>query len=286
MSGPAPVFVVVAHQDDWQLFMGKEVFARIREGRRVVIVVTTAGDAGDDPSHWTSRLAGLVLSVARAFPGWSPYATGASGGYAVSYQTQTFAGKTVLRVSIAGSGDTTCVALYLLHLPDGGSAGEGFAPRAQSLKRLREGHPVTALWPERSPSTYESWAELEATLAAIVEHERDDVAPAAPVYAADPDASRNPGDHADHAYTSHAVASLAQRDPSLVPVWFATYAIAARDENLSGADADDQRAAIFAYGGGYTAGVAGFGERWRTGWEREYPHFKGRQYPPNAREMD
>lgn len=281
MRDTPPLFVIVAHQDDWQLFMGKEVFARIREGRRIVIVVTTAGDAGDERSHWTSRLSGLVLSVLRAFPAWSPYPSEATAGYRVAYDTAALAGKTALRVTLDDAAQERA-ALYLLHLPDGGSDGAGFAPRGQSLKRLHEGEPLSALWPEGSPSTYHSWAQFETTLAAIVERERAGGTDTVRVYAADPDAQRNPGDHADHTYTSLAVAALAERDPSIEPIWFATYAIAARDANLAGDAADDQRAAIFAYGGGYSAAAAGFGETWRTGWEREYPHFKGRQYPADT----
>ena len=100
MNASPPLFVIVAHQDDWQIFMGKEVYARLREGRRVVVIVTTAGDAGEDAWHWKSRLSGLVVSTLRALPGWSPYEGDTPSGYRVAYDVPTFASKRVLRVTI------------------------------------------------------------------------------------------------------------------------------------------------------------------------------------------
>lgn len=284
MNG-APLFVVVAHQDDWPLFMGKEVFAHLRRGEgRVAIVITTAGDAGDTQAHWRSRFSGTLLALLRALPSWSPYDEPQSQGYAVRYERVRMASKWTLRASVS-EGERERACIYLLHLPDGGAAGNGFAPAFASLKRLHEGSAVTALWPAEDPSVYRTWGEFEAVLAAIVARERGGAA-AMPVFAADPDTQRNPGDHADHRYTSLALAHLAQGDPSLRPVWFKTYCVAELDENLAPAECDDQRAAIFAYGGGYGAAAAGYGERWRTGWEREYPRVRARQYPRDADEVD
>ena len=277
MSDTQPVFVVVAHPDDWQLFMGADVYAYLREPRnRVVFVVTTAGDAGRGELHWKWRLNGAVLSVLRALPSWSPYETAEPGALQITYETATVNGKRVLVCSIADS-NAASIRMYLLNLPDGGK-GAGFAPGFQSLSRLRRAElPLQALWPADEPPLYRDWDDFVAMLSGIIVAEGAGEQ-AVPILSTDPDAARNPGDHSDHQMTSAAVAELAQRHAFLRPVWYCGYSNAAKPENLGDADANAQRAAIYAYGAGYMAAAAGFGDTWRASWEREYPHFKKRQY--------
>ena len=46
---PGPIdVIVIAHQDDWQLFMGDVVARQARTGRQVVFIYLTAGDYGRD----------------------------------------------------------------------------------------------------------------------------------------------------------------------------------------------------------------------------------------------
>jgi hypothetical protein len=275
------VFVVVAHQDDWQLFMGSDVFQYVRNGTPVTIVVTTAGNGPHPEYHWKSRLSGAVLSVLRALPSFSPYrlqsgeAPDLPAGFTVRYERAEFNGKTVLSVCIQGE-STAPIMLYFMHLPDGGTSGSGFAPGFGSLTKLREGTSVSTLWPEETPCLYESWNSFVSTLEAIIR--ADHAGGDALVLAADVDLRSNPGDHVDHGLTSKAVGEVVARNGFLRPVWFSMYANAERPENLDGKRAGDQRAAIYAYGGGYTACAAGFGETWRTGWEREYSAYKNRRY--------
>ena len=285
MSEREPLFVVVAHQDDWQLFMGKDVFGHLRDVRkRVVFIVTTAGDAGDAESHWKSRASGAVLSALRALPSWSPYRLRAMesptlpSGYAVSYAQTEANGNAVLTCAVDDR-DAAEIRMHLLHLPDGGTHGNGFAPRFESLSALRnEGKALHTLWPEETPAVYGTWEELESTIEAVMLVERSAFPGPIRVLAVDPDERENPGDHVDHRLTSQAVASILRRHSCFVPVWFATYCIAQRDENLDADDANDQRAAIHAYAGGYMATAAGLQPTWRRGWEREYPAFRNRQY--------
>src|SRR5882762_11808320 len=53
-TSPRDVFVV-AHEDDWQLFMGDVVAKRIRAGHSVTFVYLTAGDDGRDSLYWQTR---------------------------------------------------------------------------------------------------------------------------------------------------------------------------------------------------------------------------------------
>jgi hypothetical protein len=273
--------IATAHQDDWPLFMGAAVFEHLRRpNARVVLIVTTAGDAGTEPWHWQSRFSGALLALVRALPDWSPYDPQARG-FSVSYEQVTLADKVVLRARVVRD-DRECACMYLMHLPDGSARGTGFPPAFASLERLRAGQRLTALWPPEHPSVYESWDAFTAVLREILAHERD--GEPVRIFAADPDPERNPGDHSDHRHTSLAIEELARGDASLRPIWFKTYCIAALEENLDASASNDQRAAIFAYGGGYMAAAAGETQTWRTGWEREYPRLRSRQYPcdPNG----
>ncbi len=44
---------VVAHQDDWQLFMDPDISTDLLDHTcKTVVIYTTAGDAGEDPKYW------------------------------------------------------------------------------------------------------------------------------------------------------------------------------------------------------------------------------------------
>ncbi len=235
----------------------------------------TAGDAGGDRGHWTSRHAGGLVSLLRAFSGWNPY-DAVSADVAVAYATELFAGRAVLRTTVrCGNAAAT---MYALHLRDGSPTGDGYAPVHESLARLRSsGRALSAVWPEDGPPVYHSWGELAATVRAIVDEECGD-ATSALIYSSDPDPESNPGDHSDHVCTGALVRDIVSADARLDPFWIAMYDIGNRPENLSAVDADLQRAAVYAYGAGYAAHAAGLGPAWRHGWEREFQRFGGRQY--------
>ena len=55
-------FYVVAHADDWQLFMHPNVHADfIAPQCKVVFIITTAGDAGKGERYWLAREEGLKV---------------------------------------------------------------------------------------------------------------------------------------------------------------------------------------------------------------------------------
>src|SRR5437868_10560548 len=47
--------VIVAHADDWQVFMGDVLVERIGTGHRPVFIYLTAGDHGRPASYWRQR---------------------------------------------------------------------------------------------------------------------------------------------------------------------------------------------------------------------------------------
>ena len=57
-------FYVVAHADDWQLFMNPDAFKDITmPDSKVVFIVTTAGDAGKEDNYWKAREEGMKSSI-------------------------------------------------------------------------------------------------------------------------------------------------------------------------------------------------------------------------------
>lgn len=51
----ATAIYIVAHQDDWQLFMGDEVAKGLSAGGRATFIYLTAGDDGRDSTYWLTR---------------------------------------------------------------------------------------------------------------------------------------------------------------------------------------------------------------------------------------
>lgn len=282
-------FVVVAHHDDWQLFIGATAFELLRDPAcRVVIVVTTAGDAGDEAYHWKSRFAGAVASVLSGLNALNPYDRETARmpevplRSSIDFACVEVASKSVLRAQVRSAGEVRAV-LYALHLPDGGT-GSGFAPAFESLEQLHGGKSATTLWP--APGVrYACWRDFEAVLEAIVASERLGES-AATLFAANPDPAMNPGDHSDHRFTSIAVRSIAQADARLRVVWFSTYANASREPNLDERGAREQRALVYAYAGGYAGCASPFAAELRTGWQREHDAFKGREYTVPAHQEE
>ncbi len=62
---PHDVFVV-AHEDDWQLFMGDVVAKRIKAGHSATFVYLTAGDDGRDSLYWQTRERAALQSTRAA----------------------------------------------------------------------------------------------------------------------------------------------------------------------------------------------------------------------------
>ena len=127
VSNPSSVVdvVLVAHQDDWQLFMGDVVAKRVRTGKPVAFIYLTAGDDGRDSLYWTTRERGALESTR--------VATAAAADSAFGQCSTTRALEHVIRKCTVGNTES-----YFLRLPDGRRDGMGFASHSyQSLRKLR-----------------------------------------------------------------------------------------------------------------------------------------------------
>jgi LmbE family N-acetylglucosaminyl deacetylase len=185
LSNPRPVdVVIVAHADDWQVFMGDAIVDRVRAGRRVVFIYLTAGDHGRDSVYWQLRENAALQStrIAVAMP--------------VSARSSCDP------IHVAARAITRCVlgssVSYFLRLPDGNRNGGGFARnRFESLRRLRA--EAVSLDAIDGSQTYARWQDLTTTVATLVRMNVDSTSPAdAVLHTTDPSVRANPHDHYDH----------------------------------------------------------------------------------------
>ncbi len=221
---------VCAHPDDCILFMNPELYDDMqrRDGTTVLLYIT-AGDAGhafraDSRSYPTAR-----ARAAMAATRWM-----AADAHAPN------TGAPTSPVSIRGHRIGRWVygrtVSYFLQLPDGNYAGEGFARYGfQSLSRLQAGA-IRRITSIDGTATYDGWADLVQTLAAVLAREAGEAYPIR-LHLAEPDAGLNPGDHADHLQAGAAARAalvLHRRGQACDALYqYVDYAIADRPANLS-----------------------------------------------------
>lgn len=184
-------FYVVAHADDWQLFMQPNVYKDlINQHKKIIFIVTTAGDAGDDKIYWSAREEGSKSSIrfclAPRFPLNKYSDSGNFNGHQIHYS--------VINNSTS----------YFLRLPDGNLDSKGFQKyNYENLTDLKNKKisKITAV--DRS-ATYHSWEDFFTTLQTIILSESADIKDISVNYL-NPDKEANPDDHPDHIATGQAV---------------------------------------------------------------------------------
>jgi LmbE family N-acetylglucosaminyl deacetylase len=214
-----------AHQDDWQLFMGDRVAAAAGEGRKIVLVYATAGDAGKGERYWRAR-EDAAHAAADELAG--------SGSW--DCRRESVGGHSVRRCHKAG------FVSWFMRVSDGNYVdGTGYGRGSLALLRDR-GTATTAL---DGSTTYTSWSDFHGTLAAIVGFE-DDGMDVVRVHAPDPSRTANPGDHPDHYAAADAVkAAAGSRGWRMV--WYVDYDTRNRAVNLDDAARSAKRDAFYAY---------------------------------------
>ncbi len=195
-------FYIHAHEDDWQLFMSPHLVQDVKSGKRVIVVYSTAGDAGQGTNYWNAREASAQASEQLASP-----CDGCHKAWTCS--SQTFAGHPVLRCAC------DAIVAYRMRGPDGRPNGTGYTSnQCESLVKLRCG--IKTLTTVDHSTTYTSWKDFVQTLDAIIAFEGNG-AEAVELHAPDFDPISNPGDHSDHVTTGTAVleifAAHATNDP-------------------------------------------------------------------------
>ena len=224
--------VLVAHQDDWQLFMGDVIASRIRTGSPVMIIYLTAGDDGRDSLYWVTRESAALESTRAAFG--AVVRDSANG----ECSTQKALEHVIRKCTIANANS------YFLRLPDGGRDGAGFARYShESLRKLRTNR-IESTSAVDGSATYRSWADLMSTVNALIGD--GSAGRSVTVHTSDPSKVVNPHDHYDHRMAGLLVADL-RRKAGWNVVYYAGYALASRAPNRSTDQAREKTALFTAY---------------------------------------
>jgi len=188
-------FYIVAHADDWQLFMQPHVYQDLVGGHiKVIFIITTAGDAGSEESYWHAREEGSKSSIrfclAPRFSLTESSDVGNFNGHQIYYST---------------INHTTS---YFLRLPDGNLDSNGFEKyNHESLPRLKDAE-ITKITAVDKSTTYHNWEDFYKTIEAIILYESAEI-PEISLNYLNPDKVANPDDHPDHAATGHAIQQVA-----------------------------------------------------------------------------
>ncbi len=230
-AGPTDVFVI-AHQDDWQLFMGDVVFKGVRRGNQSVFIYLTAGDENLGAGYWKARERAALQSTRLA-------ADAAGDSAAVRCAVVSVLAHASQRCAIANT------VSYFLRLPDGRRDGSGFPHNAhQSLRKLHA-KKISTLRAVDTSATYGGWSDLLASIETIIQRERLAGSPVT-VHANDPNAAINPGDHSDHQLAGLVATAMRTRSRAEV-IYYVGYALATRPDNRTPAQTREKSALFLAY---------------------------------------
>ncbi len=187
-------FYIVAHADDWQLFMQPNAFKDlVAPGNKTIFIITTAGDAGNEEKYWSAREDGTKSSIRFCL---APLTTLSESMAARSFNSHA--------VHYWSCNNATC---YFLRLPDGGLDGTGFSRyHHQSLTKLREDQISKIIAVDKS-TTYNSYSDFETTLEGIILFESAGISTSWINYL-NPCTNANPHDHADHYATGKAISKM------------------------------------------------------------------------------
>ncbi len=228
---PHDVFVV-AHEDDWQLFMGDVVAKRIRAGHSATFVYLTAGDDGRDSLYWQTRERAALQSTRVAI------GPAAADSNAISCSTMEISAHTIQKCVIANT------ETYFMRLPDGKRNGAGFARHDhQSLRRLH-GKKIETIAAIDGSATYHGWQDLKATVSNLIGS--GSTSTEIVVHANDPSVAANPHDHFDHRMAGLLVNDL-RKGQTWNTEYYVGYALATRAANRSTDDAREKTAIFLAY---------------------------------------
>jgi hypothetical protein len=229
---PAISVFVVAHPDDWQLFMNPDAFhSMTRAGDKAVFVHVSAGDAGrgvtgEPVPYYLAREEGALRAI--RFMANAVDATAGLGADSKPGAVER-AGHKVARHTYANS------VAYFMRIHDGNIVtGNQFEEHPLSLQRLRSGASAETKAIDDS-ARYVGWNDFVATLEAVIASE---LAPGAALnlHIAELDEKRNPGDHPDHRAVAFAMEEIAARLPCARVSRHQEYATNKRRLNVTGTD--------------------------------------------------
>jgi len=229
---PALSVFVVAHPDDWQLFMNPAAFHAMNEPQgKAVFVHVSAGDAGrgvtgEPTPYYLAREEGALRAI--RFMANAANATAALGADTKPEAVER-AGHQVARHTYANA------VAYFLRVHDGNIVnGSEYQQHPLALERLRTGASTETRAIDGS-ARYVGWNDFLATLEAVI---RSELVPgtALNLHIAELDEKRNPGDHPDHRAVAFAMEEIALRLPCARVSRHEEYATRDRKVNVTGLD--------------------------------------------------
>lgn len=270
LAPPSPTVsvFVVAHPDDWQLFMNPAAFHAMNEPHeKAVFVHVTAGDAGkglggEPTPYYLAREEGALRSIR-----FMANALDAPVGHGADSKPEVVdrAGHKMIRHSYANA------VAYFLRLHDGFIVkDQEFIEHPLSLQRLRAGTSSEVKAIDDS-ARYLGWTDVVKSLEAIITSE---LAPGAALnlHIAELDEKLNPGDHNDHRAVAFAMEEVATLMPCASVTRHQEYATKDRRLNVQGTD-------FMIDVGTWAATASGLSDlHARATWEPEHNAWVGRDY--------
>jgi hypothetical protein len=233
-------FFVVAHQDDWQLFMQPNAYNDAQNPNvKVVFIYLTAGDGAcgagciqnDGLTPYYAARENGAKRAAR-FVGTRPDASGGTG------TTTTLTFSWLKRITRYQYNNTVS---YFLRLPDGNGNGEGFAETGnRSLERLHAGF-VSWVPDVTGLALYANWRDLVTTLERILLFEATGSSNVW-INVQDPNTNLNTDDHSDHTHAGLAMIEAVAGHPCVNQAKFLDYATGARPANLTAVELRNEAA--------------------------------------------
>jgi LmbE family N-acetylglucosaminyl deacetylase len=231
-TGPAVSVFVVAHPDDWQLFMNPAAFHAVSAPRgKAVFVHVSAGDAGkgmggEPTPYYLAREEGALRAIRFL-------ANAANANAALGADTRPEAveraGHRIARHTYANA------VAYFMRIHDGNIVnGNDYQPHPLAMERLRTGASAETRAIDDS-ARYAGWSDLVATLREVITSE---LMPgvALNLHIAELDEKLNPGDHPDHRAVAFAMEEVVDALPCARVVRHQEYATQNRRPNVAGAD--------------------------------------------------
>lgn len=281
------VLVMVAHPDDWQLFLGDVVVEALGRGDRVVAVVASAGGDDRPEAFWRAREAGALASMGAALA----LARVSTPSGLVKCRAVALAGPR----HGSGTAPVVCdhpvgrMATVFLRLPDGRGDGSGFARTGgQSLLRLEQGK-IRRIDPVDGGGAYGSTGMVADAVVGVLGElgvasggiaEFNGAEPmgrgrVVRVLTHDPEVRFNPLDHADHRVVGRVALAVAARVGAAATV-YAGYSNVRRPDNL-GAERGAWKSWLFV---AYDRAMLAANGRWSAYAENAWAHasYLGRTY--------
>lgn len=223
--------IVVAHADDWQVFMGDVIVEGIKSGRRPVFIYLTAGDHGREAAYWRQRETAAMQSTRIAL-GITDTLVHCDSIMARQHSIAH------CRLGVSDS--------YFLRLPDGNRNGAGFARNQfESLRKLRANR-VSLVSAVDSSTRYSDWQDLNATVSTLVHMVADSTRSSVTLHTTDPSIRINPHDHYDHRMAGKLIESLVRAN-GWHGRYYVGYALAMRAPNRTTLQRQEKTEVFSAY---------------------------------------